>query len=167
MTPQRNILTSPEEPVGRFRAHPQEAGASYLLGSPAGERAACFSCRVSVRGSQAQLTGLDCAEVASATWPGPRPTQMQPPGTLRHCLELLPHPGVLFRGPFPLTANEGLELLLDIFLGSRVPTSVSWEREVPAAFLFLHGDQRAQVRSVFLQLYSQSLRLPNMYQVLF
>ena len=75
--------------------------------------------------------------------------------------------GVLFRGPFPLTANEGLELLLGIFLGSQVPTSASWEREVLTAFLVLHGDQRAQVRSVFLQLHSQSLRLPNMYQVLF
>lgn len=65
MAPQRNILTSPEEPAGRFRAHPQEAGAPYLLGSPPGG-AAHFSGRVSELGPQARLPGLDCAEVAPA-----------------------------------------------------------------------------------------------------
>lgn len=142
MAPQRNILTSPEEPAGRFRAYPQEAWVSYLRGSPrwgAGGSAECRSrrgaCPISAGGSQAWLPGLDCAEVAfcnvvqstpHSRYGSPRPSGFVP----GDC----PHPGVLPRAPFPLIANEGSELAPDISPGTQVPTGACWVRQVPACF---------------------------------
>ena len=86
MAPQRNILTSPEEPAGGFRAHPQEAWVSYLLGSPpGGGRATRFSqrhaCPGPAWGSKAWLPRLDCAEMdfCDMAWSTPYSTY-SPPG---------------------------------------------------------------------------------------
>lgn len=91
MAPQRNILTRPEEAAGGFRAYPQEAWVSYLLGSPWGGRGteagagkrgtllpeggpAPFPQEAPRRGS----LGWREPGRLSATWPGLHPTP--PPG---------------------------------------------------------------------------------------
>lgn len=60
-------------------------------------------------------SGLDCARGLSALWPGPHPTLDTVPRASWCDLWLVPHPGLLSRGPFPLTASEGLVLPLDTF----------------------------------------------------
>lgn len=85
MAPQRAILTSPEEREG---AHPQEAWASYLPGSP-GRRGRAPTC------SWARLPGLGGAEVASAGGPGRSLAPLEPaPGAAASCWSL-PCLGVL------------------------------------------------------------------------
>lgn len=149
MAPQRNILTSPEEPAGRFRAHPQEAWVSYLLGSPpGGESAARFSrqgaCPISARGSQARLPGLDRAglifcNVARST---PHPAYSSRSGqggwwrggTVASLLVTAPcRCSPLWRLSFD--CKRSLELAPDISPGSQVPTSARWARQVATHFL--------------------------------
>lgn len=87
----RTILTSPEEPGGRFGAYPQEARRFYFVGSCWGVRAACLSqqgaCPVSSPGC---FLGQVVLRQRSATWAGPEPA-----------LDTAPQDLVAF---FPITA---------------------------------------------------------------
>ena len=124
MAPQRNILTSPEEPAGRFRAHPQEAGAPYLLGSPPGEDSMLLRPRFHAGPSgSAPWAGLcwggSCKTAGSI--PG-RDAALQ--GSVASSWVTAPsrHSPLW---PIPSDCTRGLELLLDSFPDSLVRSSAS------------------------------------------
>lgn len=149
MAPQRNILTSPEEPAGRFRAHPQEAWVSYLLGSPpAGGECSTLLPAGSLPHFRKRLSGT--ASWAGSGWvdflqrgPVHTPPCIQLPerpggggwwwwGQWHHSW-LRPHPG----GVFPLTANEAWSWLQTSLRAPRYLPAPAGRGKLPHAFLAL------------------------------
>ena len=160
MAPQRNILTSPEEPAGRFRAHPQEAGAPYLLGSPPGEGSTLLRPAFPRRALRLGFLGWIVLR-----W-------LLQPGQV-HPRQRCSSPGLSGPGSSRVTAPSRHSPLWP------VPSDCTWRVEAASRQLSgLPGTERCllgergswrptgSVRGVFLPLHSQSLRLPSVCQVL-
>lgn len=130
MAPRRNILTSPEEPAGGFRAHPQEAWVSYLLGSPPEGKGRPLlpagrlpRSRVGLQG-MASWAGLCQVDFCEVSW--------------TPCSRLLPHPGYCPTRVFSLLTissdgqRKARSHLQASSRRSQAPTCACRERERPA-----------------------------------